>query len=258
METIMPILLDHLFIVFMGLVYPIVSFVSFRRLLRRIEAGESFDRRELYNGTLIAHWVTFGLAVALWFGTGRDWAAVGVNGDVGSGFLLAAALTVVGIVFLVGFLRHVTTADLAELRKIRSDAGSLDLLIPRNGNELGRFYAVSVSAGIVEEFLWRGFLIWYLAHFMPVWAAAVFSAVGFGIAHAYQGAAHLPKITLVGAGFALLYVLSGSLWLPMIMHAAVDMLQGRAAYEIVRRTGGDDRPPSPSAENGNDPAAVEA
>ena len=63
--------------------------------------------------------------------------------------------------------------------------------------------------------------------------------IGFGLAHAYQGIQNLPKITIVGAIFAGLYVLSGSLWLPMVLHAAVDVLQGRAVYEALRRIDGD-------------------
>ena len=48
----------------------------------------------------------------------------------------------------------------------------------------------------------------------------------------------------VGAAFAGLYLLTGSLWLPMILHAAVDILQGRVAYEVVRKTGDDEAEPS--------------
>jgi membrane protease YdiL (CAAX protease family) len=32
-------------------------------------------------------------------------------------------------------------------------------------------------------------------------------------------------------------VLTGSLWLPIILHAAVDLLQGRLAYDVLRRIG---------------------
>ena len=35
----------------------------------------------------------------------------------------------------------------------------------------------SVTAGVVEEALWRGFMIWYLAHVMPVWAAGITATV---------------------------------------------------------------------------------
>ena len=70
---------------------------------------------------------------------------------------------------------------------------------------------------------------------MPLWAAAVVSTIAFGLAHAYQGLSQIPLITLVGAVFAGMYVLTGSVWLPIILHAAVDIVQGRIAYEVMRR-----------------------
>ena len=118
---------------------------------------------------------------------------------------------------------------------MKSGFGAVFLLVPRNGSELARFNVLSVTAGIVEETLWRGFLIGYLGQFMPVWAAAIISAIGFGVAHGYQGLANIPRITLVAAVFAGLFVLTGSLWLSIILHAAVDLLQGRLAYDVSRR-----------------------
>ena len=70
---------------------------------------------------------------------------------------------------------------------------------------------------------------------MPVWAAAVISAVGFGVAHAYQGKENVPKIIAVGAVFVTVYLVSGSLWLPIVLHAAVDLFQGRTVYEVIKR-----------------------
>ena len=106
---------------------------------------------------------------------------------------------------------------------------------------------MSITAGIAEELVWRGFFIWYLSQFMPVWAAAVVSTVGFGVAHAYQGWQNVPKILLVGAVFALLFLMSGSLWLPMLFHAVVDISQGRLAYDVINRVDLDG-PPSNSSE----------
>jgi membrane protease YdiL (CAAX protease family) len=95
---------------------------------------------------------------------------------------------------------------------------------------------LSITAGIVEETLWRGFLFWYLGQFMPLWAAAIISAVGFGLAHSYQGLANVPRVAIVGAVFSGLYLLTGSLWLPIILHIAVDLLQGRMVFEVLRKT----------------------
>ena len=78
-------------------------------------------------------------------------------------------------------------------------------------------------------------MIWYLGHVMPIWAAAIISAVAFGLAHSYQGLANVPRVTMVGAVLAGLFLLTGSLWLSMILHGAVDQLQGRLAYELLRR-----------------------
>ena len=107
-------------------------------------------------------------------------------------------------------------------------------MMPLNGSELARFNMLSLTAGIVEETLWRGFLFWYLGHVMPLWTAAIISAVGFGLAHSYQGLANIPRVAMIGAVFSGLYLLTGSLWLPIILHAAVDLLQGRMAYEVLR------------------------
>ena len=66
-------------------------------------------------------------------------------------------------------------------------------------------------------------------------AAALLSAIGFGLAHAYQGLANVPRIIVVGGIFAGLYWLTGSLWLSMLLHAVVDMLQGRAIFGAMQR-----------------------
>lgn len=230
------LILDHLFIFAIAIVYPIVSVIGYRRLQARIAKGEVVKRTDMYNSTLISHWCLFAVALALWAYSDRTWTELGFGLQMDTAFAAAAVLTIAGILALYGQRRHFLGDGPKGLEKFRAHLGDLDIFLPRNGNELGRFYGLSLTAGIVEEVLWRGFMIWYLALFMPVWAAAVVSSIGFGIAHAYQGIKNMPQITLVGGAFALLFILSGSLWLPMIMHAAVDMFQGRLAYDVISRT----------------------
>ena len=76
-------------------------------------------------------------------------------------------------------------------------------------------------------------MFWYLGHVMPLWAAAIVTSVMFGFGHIYQGIANVPKITLVGGVFAGLYLLTGSLWLPMLLHAVFDAVQGRAVCRLL-------------------------
>lgn len=227
---------DHLFVFVLGVIYPIAGFIGFKRLLKRVEGGATVNRADLYRNTAINHWILFLVALLLWSYLGRPWSDLGIATVVDGWFFAALGLTIAGIVILLVQIRQVVSAGQTELDQLKAQFGSLTLIIPQNGNELTRFNLLSITAGIVEELLWRGFMIWYLGQFMPLWAAAIVSTVGFGLAHAYQGLAHLPQITLVGGAFAGLYLLSGSIWLPMLLHAAVDILQGRLAYEVIHRS----------------------
>lgn len=229
-------LLDHGFVFLIAIVYPVAGLIGFRRLLRRVAAGESVNRSQLYRNTIIGHWILFFIGMAVWAGAARPWSAIGFGLQLDLWFALAAALTILGIVVLIQQIRRVSSATQEDIDGIRERFGRLSVMIPQNGNELARFYGLSITAGIVEEVLWRGFLIWYLSQFMPVWGAALVSTIGFGLAHAYQGLSHLPQITAVGGVFAALYIISGSIWLPIILHAAVDILQGRLAYDVIYRS----------------------
>ena len=226
---------DHALAVALAIFLPVSGTISYQRLVRRAAAGQPVDRKQLYEGTIATHWLLFLALAVLWIARDRDFAALGFLWRLDAGFWFASLIVLACFVFLWRQLQQVLEADADDLETYRRQLGRLELLIPRNGCELGHFYKLSVTAGIVEETLWRGFMIWYLAQFLPSLAAVALSTLGFGIAHSYQGISNLPKITLVGALFAVLFVMTGSLWLPMVLHALVDLLQGRTAYEILRR-----------------------
>ena len=148
-------LLDHLFVLVFAVIYPIAGFIGFRRLLRKIEAGMSVNRNHLYVQTISWQWVLFALAVIVWAWSDRSWAALGFNVELHFGVLIGAALTVAGIAFLFAQVRQVATAPQEEVRGLQGQLGELSLMIPRNGGELARFDMLSLTAGIVEETLWR-------------------------------------------------------------------------------------------------------
>lgn len=227
--------LDHLFVLLFAIIYPVVGYFSFKRLLRRVARGQQVLRLRLYSATFAGHWLLFGIAVVLWATASRDAATLGFGIEVDVGFVVAAALTAVAVALLIAQLKTAAGAGPDLVDRIHRSFGDLVHVLPHNGNELARFSLLAVTAGIVEETLWRGYLIWYLSTYMPTLVAALVSVVGFGLAHAYQGRRTVPRITLVGGVFTGIYLLSGSLWLPIVLHGAVDLLQGRFAYEIIRR-----------------------
>lgn len=228
-------LLDHVFVLLFAVVYPIAGAIGFRRLMRRVRDGTSLERMRLYRTTMISHWSLLAAALAVWAISGRSWGALGLGLELDAGFLLGVLLTLLGIAVLVLQLRSVGAADDHAIERIAGRFGNLEMLLPRSRAELSRFYGLSLTAGVVEEILWRGFLIWYLLQFLPLLPAALVSTVGFGLAHGYQGSRQLPAVTLVGGAFVVLYLVSGSVWLPIVLHAATDLLQGRLAWEVTGR-----------------------
>ena len=108
-------------------------------------------------------------------------------------------------------------------------------MLPRTRRDLRHFIGLSITAGIVEEIVYRGFVLWYLGLFMPLWAAVVVSSVAFGLGHSYQGARGGLRCGLIGLVFAIFYIVTGSIWLPIIGHAILDILQGMSVIEILRK-----------------------
>ena len=94
--------------------------------------------------------------------------------------------------------------------------------------------------------IFRGFLIAYLMAALgtPFWVAAVLSSVVFGLAHAYQGPAGIPRVALLGGLFALLYGMTGSVLVPIVAHAVMDITSGRIAFGSFTQ----DTPDRPSLE----------
>lgn len=104
----------------------------------------------------------------------------------------------------------------------------LRFLLPVSKTERAWWGVVSLSAGVCEEVLFRGFLLGYLRgqldggpHLSLLWALGL-SSLSFGTGHLYQGRKEFIGTALFGAALGLLAVLTGSLILPMVLHASVD------------------------------------
>lgn len=140
--------------------------------------------------------------------------------------------------YLPGVLQGVALGGLAVValrwdRRLRPGRSLLEALLrpvasllPRTRVERWAFAAVAVTAGVTEEVLYRGWLVWFLLLAAPVGGyggAVLVSSVAFGLGHAYQG---VRGVLLTGlAGFALgqLAYSTGSLLLPVLLHVLVDL-----------------------------------
>ncbi|GMH39277.1 hypothetical protein BSKO_07175 [Bryopsis sp. KO-2023] len=75
---------------------------------------------------------------------------------------------------------------------------------------------VGILAPLLEETVFRGFLLTSLTKWMPTPAAVVLSSVSFGLAH--LSIKDFPYLTAVGMVWGFMYVRSRNLFTPMLMH----------------------------------------
>ncbi|MGA7896348.1 MAG: CPBP family intramembrane glutamic endopeptidase [Candidatus Sulfotelmatobacter sp.] len=142
----------------------------------------------------------------------------------------------IGMYFVLGLVLALLVGSLlpavfarrsAKLRdKTLKACKRLAFVLPDTQEERAWFALVSVTAGICEEVLYRGFLIRYLSDspwHTGLWIALGISSIAFGMAHSYQGVSGIIGTALLGAVMAVLFVATGSLWLPMALHAVLDL-----------------------------------
>jgi membrane protease YdiL (CAAX protease family) len=241
------LLIDHTFVAAFAIVFPVLSYFGYKKSLKAYAAGTLVRSRE-YAYTIAIQWLIAFSALAIWQTQNREWTELGFSGSPDGKFMIAAAIVILVVVLLIWQLLAVRRADEKIMQELDSAFEELKPLMPESTGELHTFYGLAFTAGIVEELLWRGYLIWYLTHFVPLWVAAIISAVLFGLAHSYQGIKSVPKVTAVGLALAGLYVLSGSLWLPILAHILADMVQGRTAFDYFRVRSSSAAPPGAALE----------
>ncbi|MGH2718433.1 MAG: CPBP family intramembrane glutamic endopeptidase [Actinomycetota bacterium] len=147
---------------------------------------------------------------------------LGLAWPSGSGAPWATAATVVLLV-LFG-LTAIAIRGYVQSGKPLPGQGRFAALVPDTASERRMALAVTFTAGISEELLCRGLLIATLVGVfgLPVLVAAILAVLLFGMAHLYQGATGVLGTAIVGAIFTALYLASGSLLLPILVHIALD------------------------------------
>jgi uncharacterized protein len=128
-----------------------------------------------------------------------------------------------GIMLLVGGLRA-----RGRMRRGHTFARRQRILfmLPRTPRERWWALAVSVTAGVTEEAIYRGALpgIGLEVYHLPYLLAAAAALVLFAAAHLYQGGPGVVGSACVGLLYTFIYVQSGSLVLPILLHVTQDVV----------------------------------
>jgi membrane protease YdiL (CAAX protease family) len=223
---------DHTLVFILILAWPIyAAFVQFPRLKRGVAAGVRGIRVRAYIQATITQWILAASALTIWVTAARPFADLGFSAIGGWRLAVGIIVLAAAIVLFVVQRRKILASEALQL-EFKKKVANASALLPDNGVEISLFQLVSVTAGVCEEILYRGFLMWYLSVLAGPIVAIVGSSFFFGFAHLYQGGKGMVQTGIVGLVLALLYVTTGSLWLPMLIHMMIDMNSGNLWYRI--------------------------
>lgn len=207
-----------------------------RREYQRFKRYRTTARRQaMYAKWLRESFLTFGgiavvgLAVAAdrvqpfldavdawpWVAGARAWAAD--HSEITASLAAGAVLGFVGITVFAILSTRRHPEDLVTLGDIRA-------LLPRNREELAWGAAMSVNAGLVEELAFRLAIPAVLFGASGDALLTIVVSVGvFGILHLYQGVVGVVSATIIGALMMALFVATGSILVPILVHAVIDL-----------------------------------
>ncbi len=217
--------LDYILVAFIALVIPVQGFFETRSFREKVSKNAEVLSR-MYRQTIILLWSVAVAVLVLWAWSARPFDELGLSASPGFalfvtlGFVVA---TVAGLFLQARNAGNSKSNAQAIMQQLQSAEGVLALM-PTTKNQYRLFQKVSITAGITEEIIYRGYLIWFFSLFFPLIVAATLSLAVFAAAHFYQRSAKaVVQVLGVGLVLTLVYLLSGSLLPAIVLHMAIDL-----------------------------------
>jgi membrane protease YdiL (CAAX protease family) len=206
-----------------------------------VAAGVPGARRAEYASGMLLLWMFAALAAAAALDHGRSAEALRLLPPGGAGIAISLIAVVATIALFAVQQRSVATSP-ATRALLREKVRPLAWFLPQDVADRALFRPLSVTAGVCEEWLFRGYLLAVLEPGVGTAGAVGISTALFGLAHAYQGGGGILKTGLVGLFLAGLTWATGSIWAPIVVHAAADWMQG----DLVMHALGEEAGASPA------------
>ena len=225
---------DHLLFIVVGLVIPFLSIAQGKPDFTEFDFSPE-KKISLYYSNGLLMWVASFIIIAVWLYNARSLSDFGFRMPIMTQNEIT--LTLAFVILYLGDLFYETISP-ARKQKTISKLSENTPFLPSNHTELAHFTFAALTAGVCEEIIFRAFLINYLLAFsghtfVGQCSAIILPALLFSVVHIYQGHKAVLKILLAGVLFGLIYYLSGSLLIVMMLHFALDMISAYVGMRLL-------------------------
>jgi membrane protease YdiL (CAAX protease family) len=214
--------MKHIMAIFMVVIVPLISYFTIRRIRMRLPKPR--QKEKIYLAIYAINWIylfiliqfvtTFKELYLVKYPLHLPW---WISAAAVIALVWGAASTVMPQLF---FRRS------EEVRKTILSAYKDEAhIFPETCLQRRMMAFVAITVGISEEIIYRGFITNYLHEewSMPVLLSIVVSAILFGLGHFHQGGGETVSSTVFGLLMSYLYLATGSLLLPILVHILYDM-----------------------------------
>ena len=159
---------------------------------------------------------------------------------IGAQFLVDGASLSVLVASCLVFLLLINLLQLKKnwLSGLKRTYHQVIYLLPASSKEYRMSIIMSFAAGFSEEIVFRGFLYYLVNTFMPMVPAILLVNVIFGLCHWGTGIKNASWSFFLGVSWSLIFLWTGSLWIPVLTHVLVDLLSMTLGYKINRLSTG--------------------
>lgn len=226
---------DYIIFLILGLLIPILSIYQGKPELGEVTFDTKSKIRLYYSNGLVL-WIGVFFIILTWIWNDRSLI------DLGFGMPHLTGIAIIfSLILIIGYVIDVLVETLIPKRK----SASLERwktntpFLPSNFLEYRHFIFAAFSAAFCEEVIFRGFFINFVLAFthntdIGIYSAIVLPALLFGVMHIYQGHVAILKIILGGILFGLIFYISKSLWIPIIIHFIIDMIGGYLSIRYAK------------------------
>lgn len=227
-----PSLFDHILVLLFGIVLPWFSGVRGQDQMKDVVFTKEVRKQFYLSNSLVLSLLAL-FTLGCWLLQHRSLTNIGFRA-IHNGWLHWIASILLMVLFTIDIL-YSFFFDKNKNNKEKNWDSKVPFL-PKDFSELPFYFIMCVAAGVGEEILYRGFMVTYFIEPNKIgvpWLALFLPALLFSLAHYYQGYLAVLKIFILSVLFAIIFIWSSSLILPMVIHFLIDFIGGWVA--IINR-----------------------